>query len=101
MLLFLVCPKANDYSIILTDEICDKLCEVAKTKSREISVEISFAICDENTLPRVYRRFGDALVLSITLVLGKAYTSAVTQWKTKDVAQCAKEGLLTYGNPDK
>lgn len=51
-----------------------------------------FSICDENGLPRVYRRYGEALVLSITLVPGKAYTAAVTQCKTKDVAACAAEG---------
>lgn len=43
-------------------------------------------------MPRVYRRYGEALVLSITLVPGKAYTAAVTQCKTKDVAACAAEG---------
>lgn len=78
--------------MILTDELCDKLCEAAKQKSREIGVDISFAICDNNGLPRVYRRYGEALVLSITLVPGKAYTSAVTQCKTKDVAVCSAEG---------
>ena len=61
-------------------------------KSREVGIDISFGVCDENGLPRVYRRFGEALVLSITLVPGKAYTAAVTQCKTKDVAQCAVEG---------
>ena len=50
------------------------------------------AIADRHGLPRVYRRYGDALVLSITLVPGKAYTAAVTQCKTKDVAQAAAEG---------
>ena len=78
--------------MILTDELCDKLCEAAKQKSREIGIDISFAICDNNGLPRVYRRYGEALVLSITLVPGKAYTSAVTQCKTKDVAACSAEG---------
>lgn len=78
--------------MFLTDEICDKLCAIAYEKSKEIGVDISFAICDENGLPRVYRRFGEALVLSITLVPGKAYTAAITQCKTKDVATCAKEG---------
>lgn len=43
-------------------------------------------------LPRAYRRYGEALVLSITLVPGKAYTAAVTQCKTKDVAAAAAEG---------
>ncbi|MDO5398803.1 MAG: heme-binding protein [bacterium] len=78
--------------MILTDELCDKLCAAAKQKSREIGVDISFAICDNNGLPRVYRRYGEALVLSITLVPGKAYTSAVSQCKTKDVAACSAEG---------
>ncbi len=78
--------------MILTDELCDKICEAAKQKSREIGIDISFAICDSNGLPRVYRRYGEALVLSITLVPGKAYTSAVTQCTTKDVEACSAEG---------
>lgn len=78
--------------MILTDELCDRLCEAAQKKSSEVGVDISFAVYDESGLPRVYRRFGDALVLSVTLVPGKAYTAAVTQRKTKEVAQCTIEG---------
>lgn len=80
------------FQMILTDEICDKLCAAAREKSKEIGIDISFAVSDENGLPRVYRRYGEALVLSITLVPGKAYTAAVTQCKTKDVASAAAEG---------
>lgn len=83
---------AQNNNEILTDELCDKLCAAAHEKSKEVGVDISFAIADRNGLPRVYRRYGDALVLSITLVPGKAYTSAVTQCKTKDVAAAAAEG---------
>ena len=78
--------------MVLSDELCDKLCTAAREKSRELGIDISFSICDEHGLPRVYRRYGEALVLSITLVPGKAYTAAVTQCKTKDVAICATEG---------
>lgn len=78
--------------MILTDELCDKLCAAAREKSKELGIDISFAISDENGLPRVYRRYGEALVLSITLVPGKAYTAAVTGCKTKDVAAAAAEG---------
>ena len=78
--------------MILTDELCDRLCAAALEKSREIGIDISFAVSDENGLPRVYRRYGEALVLSITLVPGKAYTVAVTQCRTKDVAACSVEG---------
>ena len=62
--------------MVLTDELCDKLCAAAREKSRELGIDISFAVSDENGLPRVYRRYGEALVLSITLVPGKAYTAA-------------------------
>lgn len=78
--------------MILTDELCDRLCAAAHERSKEIGIDISFAISDEHGLPRVYRRYGEALVLSITLVPGKAYTAAVTQCKTKDVAACSAEG---------
>mgnify|MGYP001625183908 CR=1 FL=1 len=64
----------------------------AREKAGELGVDISFAVSDENGLPGVYRRFGEVLVLSITLVPGKAYTAAVTQCRTKDVASCAAEG---------
>ena len=82
----------EESQMILTDELCDKLCASAREKSKELGIDISFAISDENGLPRVYRRYGEALVLSITLVPGKAYTAAVTQCKTKDVADAAAEG---------
>lgn len=78
--------------MILTDELCDKLCTAAREKSGELGIDISFAVYDRHGLPRVYRRYGQALVLSITLVPGKAYTAAVTQCKTKDVAAAAVEG---------
>ena len=78
--------------MILTDELCNKLALAAREKSQELGIDISFAICDENGLLKYFQRFGEALVLSITLVPGKAYTSAITQSKTKDVAEWAKEG---------
>lgn len=90
--------------MVLTDEICDKLCVAAREKSKELGIDISFAVYDEHGLPRVYRRFGEALVLSITLMPGKAYTSFVMQCKTKDVAACAKEGgslMAIQTNDDK
>lgn len=89
----------NNMSVneILSDELCDKLCAIAREKSKEVGVDISFAIADRNGLPRVYRRYGDALVLSITLVPGKAYTAAVTWCKTKDVATAAAEGAPLMG----
>lgn len=82
---------------ILSDEVCDRLCAAAREKSKELGIDISFAVADRHGLPRVYRRYGDALVLSITLVPGKAYTAAVTQCETKEVAAAAAEGAPLMG----
>lgn len=87
-----LCMAQTGKKEILSDELCDKLCALAHEKSKEMGVDISFAIADRCGLPRAYRRYGDALVLSITLVPGKAYTAAVTQCRTKDVAVAAAEG---------
>lgn len=89
--------EAKNINEILSDELCDRLCAAAREKSKELGIDISFAIADRHGLPRVYRRYGDALVLSITLVPGKAYTAAVTQCKTKDVAAAAAEGAPLMG----
>ena len=38
--------------MILTDELCDRLCAAALEKSREIGIDISFAVSDAfNTYP--------------------------------------------------
>ena len=78
--------------MVLTDELVDALCKAAKDKSEKVGVDISFAICDASGLPKAFRRYGEALVLSTTLVPGKAYTAAITQCKTKDVAAASAEG---------
>lgn len=62
-----------------------------------MGLDISFAISDANGLPRLYRRFGEALVLSITLVPYKAYTSAITQLTTEDLADLVVEGAALQG----
>lgn len=77
---------------VLTDETCDILCKAAQDKSREMGFEISFAIADADGLPRLFRRFGNALVLSATLVPDKAYTAAITQTPTGDLAPYVADG---------
>ena len=83
-------------SEILSDELCDKLCAVAREKSKELGIDISFAIADRHGLPRAYRRYGDALVLSITLVPGKAYTAV--QDKRGGFSSCRRCILNGYSD---
>ena len=37
--------------MILTDELCDTLCKAAREKSKQLGIDISFAVCDEHGLP--------------------------------------------------
>lgn len=88
---------AKESKMIWTEELCDALSVAALKKSKEMNLDISFAIADANGLPRLYRRFGEALVLSTILVPDKAYTSAITQTATKDLAKAAAEGGALFG----
>lgn len=88
---------AKEKKMIWTEELCDALSAAALEKSKEMDLDISFAIADENGLPRTFRRFGEALVLSTILVPDKAYTSAITQTATKDLAKVVKEGGALFG----
>lgn len=77
---------------VLTDSTCDVLCKAAQDKSREIGIDISFAIADADGLPRLFRRFGNALVLSATLVPDKAYTAAITRTPTGNLIPFVADG---------
>ena len=46
---------------------------------------------------KFFRRFKEALLLSIHLVPKKAYTSVITRSKTEDVAKYSKEGESLMG----
>ncbi len=87
---------------ILNDEICEKLCEAAKEKANELNIDISFAINDNTGLPLLFRRFGDAPVISCTLVPAKAYTSAVMFMTTEELAKLCSDGgpLMGLQNND-
>ena len=88
--------------MLLTNNICQKLAEAAWDKSRELGVAISFAMADQHGLPLYFQRFDQALVLSTVLVPQKAYTAAITQTPTKELAVLAAEGgpLMGISNND-
>lgn len=87
---------------MLDDDLCEKLCDATREKSSQMGVDISFAIYDEHAYPLLYRRFGDAPVLSTTLVLQKAYTAALMFMPTEKLAKLCCEGgpLMGLQNND-
>ena len=44
--------------MVLTDELCDRLCAAAREKSKEIGIDISFAVYDESSISQIRRGAG-------------------------------------------
>lgn len=87
----------------LSDEVCEALCKAAKEKSASMGVKICFAICDPDGHPRLFRRFGDAQLLSVEMAPAKAYTAAITGTPSGEFANLIGEGkpLMGLSNLDK
>lgn len=81
----------------LNDEMCEFLAQRAKIESQQLGIDISFAVVDEAGNLKFFKRFGEALLISINLVPKKAYTAVITRSETKDVATWAKEGGALMG----
>lgn len=86
----------------LSDEACEALCKAAQEKSESMGVKISFAICDPDGQPRLFRRFGDAQMLSVEMAPAKAYTAAITGTPSGVFAKLMGNGgpLMGLGNLD-
>ena len=76
----------------LSDEIIDKMVEAAREKANEIGIDISFAVYDECGYQKYFRRFGNALLFSTTLVPAKAYTAAMMEVPTHVLAKLSAQG---------
>lgn len=83
--------------MVLTDELCELLSQEAREESKRIGVDISFTVVDEKGLLLLYKRFGDAVLISIGISQNKAYTSAMLRTPTQDLAVAAFEGGPLFG----
>ena len=81
-----------DDNMTLSDEIIDKMVEAAREKANEIGLDISFAVYDEYGYQKYFRRFGNALLFSTTLVPAKAYTAAMMEMPTHVLAKLSAQG---------
>lgn len=86
----------------LTDDVCEALCAAARNKSTTMGVNISFAIYDPDGVLRLFRRFGDAQMLSVEMAPAKAYTSAITGTPSGEFAKLMGDGgpLMGLANLD-
>ena len=81
----------------LTEEICEELAGAAKQKSRELGVDVTLSVSDENGNLKFLQKFGDAILPSIEISQNKAYTAAVLRQTTAEFGQIAQVGASAFG----
>ena len=84
-------------SFFLTEEICEELAGAAKQKSRELGVDVTLSISDENGNLKLLEKFGNAILPSIEISQNKAYTAAVLRQPTAEFGQIAQVGASAFG----
>jgi len=84
-------------SFFLTEEMCEELAGAAKKKSRELGVDVTMSISDENGNLKLLQKFGNAILPSIEISQNKAYTAAVLRQPTAEFGQIAQVGASAFG----
>lgn len=81
----------------LTLEIAKELLENAEKKAIEINVPVVIAIVDEGGNLVAQHRMDNSLLISISLALGKAYTSIALKMTTEKLSEITLPGKPLYG----
>lgn len=81
----------------LTLADCDRMLAAAEAKAREIGVPMVMAVVDDGGNLKAFRRMDGALLVSVQLAVGKAYTSVAVRQPSRDVGALAQPGAALYG----
>lgn len=81
----------------LTLADCDRMLAAAEARAREIGVPMVMAVVDDSGNLKAFRRMDGALLVSVQLAVGKAYTSAALRRPSRDVGAQAQPGAALYG----
>lgn len=80
----------------LTLDIAKKLLEKAESKSKEINVPVVIAIVDAAGNLIAQHKMDDALLVSVSLSLNKAYTAVATKLPTENLSELILPGKPLY-----
>lgn len=80
----------------LTLDIAKKLLVKAENKAKEINIPVVIAIVDEGGNLIAQHKMDDALLISISLSLNKAYTSVATKMSTENLSKLILPGKPLY-----
>ncbi|MNI65633.1 heme-binding protein [Clostridium sp. YIM B02506] len=80
----------------LTLDIAKKLLDKAENKAKEINIPVVIAIVDEGGNLIAQHKMDDALLISVSLSLNKAYTSVATKMSTENLSELILPGKPLY-----
>lgn len=80
----------------LTLDIAKKLLDKAENKAKEINVPVVIALVDEGGNLIAQHKMDDALLISVSLSLKKAYTSVATKMSTENLSELILPGKPLY-----
>ncbi|WP_326511455.1 heme-binding protein [Clostridium intestinale] len=80
----------------LTLDIAKKLLDKAENKAKEINVPVVIALVDEGGNLIAQHKMDDALLISVSLSLKKAYTSVATKISTENLSELILPGKPLY-----
>lgn len=80
----------------LTLDIAKNLLEKAENKAKEINVPVVIALVDEGGNLIAQHKMDDALLISVSLSLNKAYTSVATKMSTENLSELILPGKPLY-----
>lgn len=80
----------------LTLDIAKKLLDKAENKAKETNIPVVIAIVDEGGNLIAQHKMDDALLISVSLSLNKAYTSVATKMSTENLSELILPGKPLY-----
>ncbi len=83
----------------LTHDLAKKIMARAEKRALELDAPMVIALVDEGTNLKMLHRMDDALLVSIAISQGKAYTAAAVQKTTAELGQEAQPGAPIFGFP--
>lgn len=81
----------------LTTADCDRMLAAAQAEARAIGVPMVISIMDEGGNLKAFTRMDDALLGSVKISQGKAYTSVALKMPTREVDKQVQPGAPLYG----
>jgi len=80
----------------ITLEQAEQVIDAAKQKANEIDVPMTIAVVDTGGNLVVLARQNNALLASLDIAIGKAYTAVAMRMSTADLAPLVQPGQLLY-----